>query len=107
MGWPRRSAFGPPWRTGEEGGELFWDGAEAATAGFFDGVPEGEVHAVSDGVGDVEAVSLHLFEGPSPGVELFEAAGLVDVEADGVVADFVEEDGRGHRAAGTRGFDEA
>ena len=41
-----------------------------------------------------------------PGVVFLKAAGLVDVEADGVVADLVQEDGDGHRAAGARGFDE-
>lgn len=60
-----------------------------------------------DAGGDGDFAGGHFAEGPLPGVEFFEGAGGVTVEADGVVSDFVEEDGGGDGAFGAWGGDDA
>jgi hypothetical protein len=80
----------------EGGGEAFG----AAAEGFADGVLHGAVEAgVDAGVG-FDAVFAHLVEGPEPDVIFLFAADAIAVEADGVVANFVEEDGEADGGAG-------
>ncbi len=64
------------------------------------------MHPLVDAIGDIEPELVHGVDGELPGVVLFEAAGFVGAEPDGVVSDFVEEDGGGHRAFGLWGFEE-
>ena len=70
-------------------------------------VVHGAVVVAEDAVGDGDAPPGHFAEGPLPDVIFFEAAAAVAAKANGVVADFVEEDGGGDGAAWTRGGDKA
>ena len=82
-------------------GEFFGASAE----GFADGVLHGFVEARLDALIGLDAEFAHLLQGPDPDVIFLFAADAIAVEADGVVAYFVEEDGEADGGAGIRGFD--
>jgi len=98
-------ASGGFWRV-EEVFEFFGDGV-ARAVGFAGVVVHGAVVVAEDLGGEGDVVEGHLAEGPLPDVVFFEAAEVVATEADGVVADFVEEDGGGDGGAGFGAGDEA
>jgi len=77
---------------------------DPAAQGFADRILHGQLDALADFVVGLDAKLSHGSNGPLPDVILFLAPPLVGGEADGVVADFVKEDGKRNRRLGDGGL---
>ena len=82
------------------GDEFVWNVLETPSEGFFERVVERVVHSLVDAIGDIEIELMHGVDRELPGVVLFEAAWFVGAKPDGMVTDFVEKNGGGHRSLG-------
>src|SRR5690606_23941636 len=69
-------------------------------------VPHRVIHALAHPVGHLDPVHFHLLDREPPRVVLLQAPRPVPPEADGVVADLVQEDGAAHRPLRLRRLDQ-
>src|SRR5690242_5355711 len=84
--------------------ECFGKLLDASSHGFADRILHREVEAALHALVGFDAELFHLLNRPDPHMVFFLTSALVGVEADDVVADFVEEDGEADRGFGLRGF---